>query len=122
MLEDNRIKVFLAVVECGNFTAAANKLGITQPAVSQNIAELERILGVQLMERARGEIALTENGRLFEGYARQIAHWYDVANKAFNPDPLAIHLKAVEPVRLRLDDGSEAEVWASGKDIHIELK
>ncbi|MBQ6016179.1 MAG: LysR family transcriptional regulator [Bacteroidales bacterium] len=109
-------------MDCGSFTAAAVRLHITQPAVSQNIAELERILGVQLMDRARGEIALTENGRLFEGYARQIAHWYDVANKAFNPDPLAIHPKAVEPVRLRLDDGSEAEVWASGKDIHIELK
>ena len=61
MLEDNRIKVFLTVLECGNFTAAAYKLGISQPAVSQNIAELERLLGVQLMERARGEISLTES-------------------------------------------------------------
>jgi molybdate transport repressor ModE-like protein len=122
MLEDNRIRIFLAVVDCGSFTAAAARLRITQPAVSQNIAELERILGVQLMERARGEITLTENGRRFEGYARQIAHWYEVANKAFNPDPLSIHPQTVEPVRLRLDDGSEAEVWASGKDIHIELK
>ena len=122
MLEDNRIRIFLAVVDCGSFTAAAIKLHITQPAVSQNIAELERILGTQLMDRARGEISLTENGHRFEGYARQIAHWYDVANKAFNPDPLTIHPKAVEPVRLRLDDGSEAEVWTSGKDIHIELK
>ncbi len=122
MLEDNRIRIFLAVVDCGSFTAAAARLRITQPAVSQNIAELERILGVQLMDRARGEIALTENGRRFEGYARQIAHWYEVANKAFNPDPLSIHPQTVEPVRLRLDDGSEAEVWASGKDIHIELK
>jgi DNA-binding transcriptional LysR family regulator len=122
MLEDNRIKVFLAVIECGNFTAAANRLGITQPAVSQNIAELERLLGVQLMERSRGEIILTEQGRLFEGYARQIAHWYAVADKAFHPDPLALHPKAVEPVRLRLDDGSDAEVWTSGRDIHITLK
>ena len=122
MLEDNRIKVFLTVIECGNFTAAALKLGISQPAVSQNIAELERLLGVQLMERARGEISLTEQGRKFEGYARQIAHWYDVADKAFHPDPLALHAKDGEPVRLKLDDGSEAEVWASGRDIHIELK
>ena len=122
MLEDTRIKIFLSVIECGSFTAAANKLGITQPAVSQNIAELERLLGVQLMERARGEISLTENGRLFEGYARQISHWYSVADKAFHPDPLAIHPTPVAPVRLKLDDGSEASVWASGRDIHIELK
>ena len=122
MLEDSRIKIFLTVVECGGFTAAANMLGITQPAVSQNIAELERLLGVQLMERGRGVITLTDNGRLFEGYARQIAHWYDVAEKAFHPDPIALHPKPVEPVSLRLDDGSEARVWTSGCDIHIELK
>ena len=122
MLEDNRIKVFLTVLECGNFTAAAYKLGISQPAVSQNIAELERLLGVQLMERARGEITLTENGRLFEGYARQIAHWYAVADRAFHPDPLALNPQPVKPAVLKLDDGTEAEVWASGSDIHIELK
>ena len=74
------------------------------------------------MERGRGVISLTENGRLFEGYARQIAHWYDVAEKAFHPDPLALRPQVVEPVNLRLDDGSEARVWASGRDIHIELK
>jgi len=122
MLEDNRIKVFLTVLECGNFTSAAYRLGISQPAVSQNIAELERLLGVQLMERSRGEIQLTDQGRHFEGYARQIAHWYSVANRAFNPDPLAIDKSPVEPVRLHLDNGSMAEVWSSGRDIHIELK
>ena len=122
MLEDTRIKIFLTVIECGNFTAAANKLGISQPAVSQNIAELERLLGVQLMERARGEIALTENGRLFEGYARQIAHWYAVADTAFHPDPLALHPQTIKPAILKLDNGTEASVWASGSDIHIELK
>ena len=122
MLEDTRIKIFLTVIECGNFTAAANKLGISQPAVSQNIAELERLLGVPLMERARGEIALTENGRLFEGYARQIAHWYAVADTAFHPDPLALHPQTIKPAILKLDNGTEASVWASGSDIHIELK
>ena len=122
MLEDNRVKVFLTVLECGNFTAAAYKLGISQPAVSQNIAELERLLGVQLMERTRGEISLTDDGRLFEGYARQIAHWYAVADRAFHHDPLALHPQPEKPAVLRLDDGRTAEVWASGSDIHIELK
>jgi molybdate transport repressor ModE-like protein len=122
MLEDNRVKVFLTVLECGNFTAAAYKLGISQPAVSQNIAELERLLGVQLIERTRGEISLTDDGRLFEGYARQIAHWYAVADRAFHPDPLALHPQPEKPAVLRLDDGRTAEVWVSGSDIHIELK
>ena len=42
MLEDFRLKVFLTVESEGSFTKAARNLGISQPAVSQNIAELER--------------------------------------------------------------------------------
>ena len=121
MLEDNRIKIFLTVVECGNFTAAAYKLGISQPAVSQNIAELEKQLGVQLMERARGEISLTPDGERFLGYARQIQHWYSVADKAFHPDPLALHPQTQKPSSVKLEDGREVKVWASGNDLHIEI-
>ena len=40
MLEDTRLKIFMAVADEGSFTRAAYLLGITQPAVSQNIAEL----------------------------------------------------------------------------------
>ena len=75
MLEDKRLKIFAAVVEYGSFTAAASSLGLTQPAVSQSIAELEKTLGVQLLDRTRGEVRLTEKGELFMGYARQIMHW-----------------------------------------------
>ena len=42
-MEDFRLKVFKAVVQEGSFTKAAKALGITQPAVSQNIAELEKV-------------------------------------------------------------------------------
>ena len=41
MMEDFRIKVFMAVVNEGSFTKAASSLGISQAAVSQNVAELE---------------------------------------------------------------------------------
>ena len=42
MFEDSRIKVFMAVAEEHSFTLAAKSLGISQPAVSQNIAEIEK--------------------------------------------------------------------------------
>lgn len=121
MLEDTRIKIFITVVECGNFTAAAYKLGISQPAVSQNIAELEKQLGTQLMERSRGEISLTEDGERFLGYAKQIQHWYQVAHKAFHPDPLELHSQIQKPSSIKLEDGREVKVWASGNDLHIEI-
>lgn len=122
MLEDKRLKIFAAVVENGNFTAAASSLGLTQPAVSQNIAELEKSLGVQLFERGRGEAVLTEDGRRFEGYARQILHWYQAAQDAFHPSPLDFGHGPESPARIPLDASTDAEIWSSGGDLHIEIK
>ena len=123
MLEDKRLKIFAAVVEYGNFTAAASSLGLTQPAVSQNIAELEKDLGVQLFDRStRGEVRLTEDGIRFEGYARQILHWYRAAREAFHPSPLALAGSAEKPATLKLDSDTESEIWSCEGDIHIQIK
>ena len=58
MLEDSRLRVFMAVADEGSFTKAAARLGVTQPAVSQNIADLEKVTGQKLFERMRGEVVL----------------------------------------------------------------
>ena len=71
MLEDFRLRVFLTVAQEGSFTLASKKLHVSQPAVSQNIAELEKTLGAVLFERLRGEVRLTDKGKLFKGYAEQ---------------------------------------------------
>ncbi len=60
--------MFDAVASNGGFTAAAADLGISQPAVSRHVAQLERQLGVTLVERAT--VTLTEPGRrLSDGVA-----------------------------------------------------
>ena len=56
MFEDSRIKVFLAVSEENSFTKAAKRLGISQPAVSQNIAEIEKAVGAKLFTRNRNSV------------------------------------------------------------------
>ena len=123
MLEDKRLKVFAAVVETGSFTAAASSLGLTQPAVSQNVSELEKDLGVRLFDRStRGEVSLTGDGRRFEGYARQIMHWYKAAREAFNPPPLSVGFRPEGPATVPLDASSEALVWSSEGDLHIEIR
>ena len=83
MLEDYKIKVFAAVCEHRSFTKAAKALGISQPAVSQNIAELEKLLNVKLFERNGGETSLTEQGLTFSEYANQILYWCDSAESVF---------------------------------------
>ena len=62
MLEDFRLKVFMTVASRGSFTLAAKELGISQPAVSQNVAELEKSVGAELLVRSRGSVALTPAG------------------------------------------------------------
>jgi DNA-binding transcriptional LysR family regulator len=59
------IGVFVRVVESGNFSAAARKLGVGQPAISKQIAALEAHLGAQLLLRTSRSLTLTEAGRDF---------------------------------------------------------
>lgn len=82
MLEDFKLKVFMAVSQELNFTRAARKLGVTQPAISQNVSELEKQLGVKLFERGQ-EISLTPQGIAFKNYAEKILYWYDSAEAFF---------------------------------------
>jgi len=123
MLEDTRLRIFVTVAELSGFTAAARQLGLSQPAISQNITELEKELGVRLFDRNRGEVVLTADGQRFLGYARQILHWYSVAQEAFKPGSSSLFSErgtVAAPAVLTLDDGRKVEVWTSGSDIHIE--
>ena len=100
MLEDFKLKVFMAVAENGSFTIAAKALGVTQPAVSQNIAELERNMGAELFTRGRGSVTLTAAGIIFKEYAEKILYWYSAAGQLFGPTG---KITANKPVRLSAD-------------------
>ena len=84
MLEDFRLKVFMTVAKEGSFTKAAACLNISQPAVSQHVSELERTTGVKLFERLRGEVVLTQQGRIFQLHAKRILDAYDSASSLFS--------------------------------------
>lgn len=64
------LRYFLAVAETENFTRAAERLGVTQPAVSQQVRDLEVALKAQLLRRSGRRVQLTEAGR---GFAQQAA-------------------------------------------------
>ena len=67
-----RLQVFLTVAREGSFSAAARKLGITQPAVSVHIAALEEETGAQLCERLSRGVVLTEAGAAVQRGAEAI--------------------------------------------------
>ncbi|MEE1209089.1 MAG: LysR family transcriptional regulator, partial [Parafannyhessea umbonata] len=73
----SRYKVFCCVVDAGSFTKAARELGYTQSAVSQTVRALEAELGASLLERGRGSVSLTGDGRTFMPAIRAVAHAED---------------------------------------------
>lgn len=100
MFEDFRLRIFMAVAEKGSFTLAAKALGVSQPAVSQNIAELEKSLGAELFLRRKGSVTLTPKGAAFKEYAGRILYWYTATEKMFGPEG---KLSANKPVRISAD-------------------
>lgn len=89
MLDDFKLKVFMAVVQEHSFTKAAAELGVSQPAVSQNIAELEKQSGMKLFERSRGEVSLTPEGVVFKDYAIRYMSVCEAADNMFSRLPAA---------------------------------
>lgn len=68
----DQIKTFLWVARLGGFRRAAERLNLSQPAVSTRIANLEQELRVPLFERGAGELVLTKHGALLLSYAEQM--------------------------------------------------
>jgi len=76
------LNAFVAVVERGGFSAAAEYLHLTQPAVSKRIAQLEESLDVRLFDRLGRQVLLTEAGRLLLPRARQMLAEAEAARRA----------------------------------------
>lgn len=74
MLEVHELQVFLAAAEEENFSAAARKLHLSQPAISFQIQGLEQRLNVQLFQRTGKRISLTEAGRDLLPMAREMVN------------------------------------------------
>ncbi|NLT19882.1 MAG: LysR family transcriptional regulator [Syntrophomonadaceae bacterium] len=71
------LRIFIAVYDELNMTAAANKLFMTQPSISQAIKELEDFYGVILFERLSRKLFVTESGKLLYQYATHIIKLFD---------------------------------------------
>lgn len=81
MLDLYKLRIFMAVVQEGSFRGAAERLYITQSAISQHIKDLETALGRQLFERGWRGVTLTAHGELLQGYAQRI---FDLVAEAEN--------------------------------------
>jgi DNA-binding transcriptional LysR family regulator len=72
MLDVKQLRVLKAVGECGSFSAAAEALSYTQPAISQQVAALEKRAGTTLVDRTSRGVRLTEAGSALVDHAEVV--------------------------------------------------
>ena len=83
MMDLDPLKTFHHVAQLKSFTKAAQKLYLTQPAVSQQIQRLEHSLRVSLFDRSKKQIELTPQGEILFSYTRKLFHLFDDIEVAF---------------------------------------
>jgi DNA-binding transcriptional LysR family regulator len=86
-MDPRRVLTFRAVAHERSFSAAARKLALTQPAVSQQVAALEKELGTRLLDRSPGGLKLTTAGETLLEHADAIADRLALARTQLQPDP-----------------------------------
>ncbi len=72
MIEIYLLEQFDAFVRYGSVSEASRKLNISQPAITQSLKKIEKIIGVELFHRANRKLTLNSAGLVFAEYARRI--------------------------------------------------
>ena len=105
-LEIRHLRYFLAVAEAGSFSRAADRLGISQPSVSQQMRDLEAGLRVSLFQRRGKRILLTPRGLIFQEHARAVLRQLENFLQELSSEPGqlrgALHLGVVPVLNVPL--------------------
>lgn len=86
MIDRYLLRYFLAVIDHGNFTRAAENCHVTQPTLSLGIARLEQIVGQPLFHRTNRRVDLTSAGARFAHHARRIEAEFNQAERAIKQE------------------------------------
>ena len=102
---DVKLFTLLKVYETGNYTRAAEKLSLTQPAVSQHIKQIERELDTVIFDRSGGKIRPTPEGKLVIQYAERVVSLYENLQRG-----LADKKKSIDRLRVGITHTSESNI------------
>lgn len=117
MITDNRLVTFVTLCNCGSFTRTAHALGISQPTVSQHIAQLEQEAGGALFVREKGSVSLTDKGMVFKDCAERILAEYGNLARALSEDAPEQQRGAV----FELSEGKRVSVEVEEGKLKISL-
>jgi LysR family transcriptional regulator, cyn operon transcriptional activator len=89
--EIRQLRYFLEVADAGSFSRAANRLGVSQPAVSQQLRDLEAGVRAVLLQRRGKRTLLTPAGLLFQEHAHAILRQIDQSLQELSSGPRELH-------------------------------
>lgn len=138
------LRSLVTVADAGAITEAANRLGLTQPALTRRIQQLEEEFGVALLSRSRKGAELTELGRLVDREARLLIDRYDALKQEVAshsdveggtvrigggatavsfvlPDAIANYQREHPRVHFHVKEASSSEIASDVADGHLEL-
>ena len=104
-MDSRQLLNFKTVCDEGSFTRAAEKLSLTQPAVSQHIKQLERELNVTIFDRTGSKIRPTPEGKLVIQYAERVVSLYETLQQA-----LVDHRHTIDRLRVGITHTSESNI------------
>lgn len=81
-MDVKQLRYFIAIAEEGSLSAAAQRLNIAQPSLSQHVLAIERKLGTALLERSQRGVSLTHPGKILLAHAREVTAAMDRAIEA----------------------------------------
>lgn len=127
MLTIRQLKILEAIVESGSVTAAAQKMHVTQPAVSKTLSALETYVGFEVFERRKKRLILTDQGQSLYGEARRLLGMVD------DFDQIVDDIKKHGAQRLRLATtqviggarflaDALAEFYVAHPNLHVEVE
>lgn len=119
------LRCLVAVAQERHLARAAERLALSQPAVSKTLAELEQLAGARLVERGRRGARVTPAGELLLAHALRVLEAVDEAAQAFAPTAQArtqrLRIGALPSVAPALLPAAQAEFLRTRPDAHVLL-
>lgn len=123
-MELRLLRYFLAVCEERNFTRAADKMHVSQPALSKQIKDLEAELGVALFIREHRKVSLTQEGYFLRDRAQDILNLTDATEKSLQKDKIisgVLRIGAGESPQLNKVMKLLGEIALKYPDVQIDI-
>ncbi len=125
LIKLRHLRCFIEICQLGSVGKAADMLGVSQPAVSKTLKELEEALGAELFDRSTRKLSLTRYGKLFQQHAGSslaaLGHGVEAVQQARQGKGLAVTIGALPTVSNVVLPAAVQGFKQESPDIHLQV-